>query len=390
MEAEVRQAEDKISACKDLDALLEVMLTESRRLTSAEGGCIYLMEDGRLRLSWMQHQRMDPAQVHLHRYDAHALSINERSLAGYAALRREAVMVADVSRLSRDVPYAFDSTLDDRWHVKTVSVLVAPITGRDNTLTGVIQLFNSAGGAGGFSDRDRILIDLLAVCSAPEIERARIFRSFIGRMVSMTELKDPVETVSHAHRVAASACEVYEVWACKHSIPLQDRLYFRDRLRVAGMLHDVGKIAIPKTILQKPGKLTAKEFEVMKQHTLAGATILAHPQSDVEEMARDIALNHHEWWDGSGYPGHIQQVSLEKPEMGRGKKGKEIPLVARIVALADVYDALISERCYKEPWPEDKAVAQVRSESGTHFDPEIVEAFVGIHDIVRAIGQRNP
>lgn len=145
---------------------------------------------------------------------------------------------------------------------------------------------------------------------------------------------------------------------------LTDR-YMRDMV-VAAPLHDIGKIHIADAILNKPGKLTEEEFEVMKTHTAAGQELLIRAKKELGEsgylnMAVEMAAYHHEWWNGKGYP--------------YGINGEEIPLCARIMAVADVFDALTSKRCYKSAMPLEKAYAIIREESGTHFDPIVVEAF---------------
>ena len=145
---------------------------------------------------------------------------------------------------------------------------------------------------------------------------------------------------------------------------LTDR-YMSDMI-VAAPLHDIGKIHIPDAVLNKPGKLTEEEFEIMKTHTTAGEELLIRAQEELGESgylntALEMAAYHHEWWNGKGYP--------------YGVCGEEIPLCARIMAVADVFDALTSKRCYKSAMPLEKACAIIREESGTHFDPAVVEAF---------------
>ncbi len=135
---------------------------------------------------------------------------------------------------------------------------------------------------------------------------------------------------------------------------------------VAAPLHDIGKIHIPDVVLNKPGKLTAEEFEIMKSHSSAGEELLTHAKTELGEseylnMAVEMAAYHHEWWNGKGYP--------------YGISGEEIPLCARIMAVADVFDALTSKRCYKNAMSLEKAYAIIREESGTHFDPAVVDAF---------------
>jgi len=129
----------------------------------------------------------------------------------------------------------------------------------------------------------------------------------------------------------------------------------------AAPMHDVGKIGIPDSIITSPNKLTNDEFSIMKKHTLIGAEILANAKSNILKVAREIALSHHEKWNGSGYP--------------YGIKGQKIPFVGRIVALADTFDVLTSKRSYKDPFSIDYAADIIRKERGRHFDPDLVDIF---------------
>lgn len=138
---------------------------------------------------------------------------------------------------------------------------------------------------------------------------------------------------------------------------------FADELLHAAPMHDVGKIGIPDSILQKPSKLSEDEMAIMRQHTVIGARIIGDHPSGLLKTAATIALNHHEKWDGSGYP--------------NGLAGEKIPHVARIVALADVFDALTCVRPYKRAWPVDDALNFIRYERGLHFDPDLVDVFFG-------------
>lgn len=140
-------------------------------------------------------------------------------------------------------------------------------------------------------------------------------------------------------------------------------------------MHDIGKIGIPDNILGKAGKLDAQERAIMEQHTEIGAKIVGKHNNPLLDMARTVALTHHEKWDGTGYP--------------QGLKGNNIPLVGRIVAVADVFDALVSERPYKKAWPVEKAVALIKEESGKHFDPEVVKGFMTNLDEIIKLSQLN-
>jgi putative two-component system response regulator len=138
----------------------------------------------------------------------------------------------------------------------------------------------------------------------------------------------------------------------------------------ASPMHDVGKIGIPDAILLKPGRLTEEEFEIMKRHTVIGASLLENSPSEVIQLGRTIALTHHERWNGSGYP--------------RGLAGEDIPLEGRIVALADVFDALTSQRPYKPAYSNEVALDIIKKESGSHFDPAVVECFLDVYGKVEA------
>jgi putative two-component system response regulator len=143
------------------------------------------------------------------------------------------------------------------------------------------------------------------------------------------------------------------------------------QIALAATMHDTGKIGIPDSVLKKPGKLDAAEWVVMKTHSRIGHDILAKSAAPVFQMAAEIALSHHERWDGSGYPNALA--------------GEAIPESARIVALADVFDALTMKRPYKEAWPIDRAVAMMKESSGSHFEPLLVDTFISIQSKILAI-----
>ena len=147
------------------------------------------------------------------------------------------------------------------------------------------------------------------------------------------------------------------------------------KISLAAMMHDVGKLMIPESILEKPGKLTAEEFEIVKKHTQYGKQMLETSPGELFKLSTDIAYNHHEKWDGTGY---------------RGVKGEDTPVCARCVALADVFDALVSRRAYKEPWPPEKAYEEIVSQRGKQFDPTVVDAFVQNFDKFKDIMMRYP
>jgi HD-GYP domain-containing protein (c-di-GMP phosphodiesterase class II) len=214
-------------------------------------------------------------------------------------------------------------------------------------------------------------------------------------MISMAELRDPSETGKHVNRVGGYSVEIFETWARKKNYSKNKIDKQRDLLRMASMLHDVGKVAISDTILKKPARLDDDEYEIMKTHTYLGARLFTDPFSEMEDASRDVALNHHEKFDGTGYPGFIDPFTGE-PVKGKvdkngkplPKKGNNIPLFGRIVALADVYDALSSQRSYKEAWSEERVLSIIKEESGKHFDPELVDSFFASLPAIKSIGER--
>jgi putative two-component system response regulator len=183
-----------------------------------------------------------------------------------------------------------------------------------------------------------------------ELEQSRL--ESLERLARLAEYRDDA-TYEHPQRVGRTA----ELLAEKLGLAKEVVAAMRN----AAPLHDVGKVGVPDRILLKPSRLTAAEFELMKSHTLIGAEILAGSSWPVLQMAEEIALSHHERWDGSGYPD--------------GKVEGEIPMSGRIVIVADNFDALTHSRPYAEAWDPDKAASEIRRQSGQHFDPDVVEAF---------------
>ena len=175
----------------------------------------------------------------------------------------------------------------------------------------------------------------------------------IERLLRAAEFRDD-DTGNHVTRIGAYAFELAKAVGFSSE--------FCDMLMYASMMHDMGKIGIPDSILLKPGKLDPEEWEKMKTHTDKGAEIMAGSSFEVIKLAEQIALCHHERWDGSGYP--------------RGLRGEEIPIGGRVTAICDVFDALLSDRPYKKAWPLEEVIEEIKRSSGTHFDPELVKVFL--------------
>jgi HD-GYP domain-containing protein (c-di-GMP phosphodiesterase class II) len=307
------------------------------------------------------------------------LAINDKTIAGYCALTKKLVNVPDVYNISPDAPYSFSTAYDMLSGYTTTSNLAIPLQTAGGKLLGVIQIINSQDENGNvvpFSEDDEYLITHFATNATMALQRAYLIRAMILRTIEITRLRDPKETGTHVNRVAGYAVEIYERWAFNNNIPEGERVQFKDALKIASMFHDVGKVAISDIILKKPGRFTPEEFVIMQQHTLEGKKLFENPQSPADVIASDVALSHHENWDGTGYPMNL--------------KGEEIPLTARIVALADVYDALCSRRVYKEPWTEDDVLKEMKKLSGTKFDPELLDIFFEVLPNLKQINSLYP
>jgi HD-GYP domain-containing protein (c-di-GMP phosphodiesterase class II) len=387
----------ELSQVQDLDILMERVLTRARQFVNADAGSIYIRQDRWLHFSYSQNdtlQRLLPPGEKLV-YSTFKVPIDEKSIAGYVAATGKALNIEDVYHLDSTLPYKFSKKFDDAVGYRSTSILTVPLQNRSGAILGILQIINAQDGSGNitrFSSRDERIMHHFASVAAVALERAQMTRALILRMISMAEMRDPRETGPHANRVAGIAVEIYEHWAQQRGLNPKQIDRTRDVLRMAAMLHDVGKVATSDLILQKPARLNADEYEVMKQHTIQGARLFMNKQSDFDEAAGIVALNHHEHWDGTGYPGHIDfrtghplEGFAVKNGRPRGKKGTEIPLFGRIVALSDVFDALSSRRSYKEPWDEMDIRRQIEMDAGHHFDPELVKIFFSRYENLRSI-----
>ncbi len=380
-----------LSSTHDSDLLLNRILSEARELAQAEAGSIFLLQDDRLRFCYVQNDLLYPGSAPAQQYVGAEMPVDRSSLAGYVADTGETLVIDDVYEISPERPYDFNRSFDTASGYRTKSVLVVPLITSQGKNVGVLEIINALDDGKGvrpFTNQEHLWVEFYSHHAAMAVERTQLTRELILRMISIAELRDPLETGIHANRVGAFAAEIYEGWAKANGIDVADIKKRKDLIRVAAMLHDVGKVAISDAILKKSGHLTPEEFRTMQYHTVAGAKLFHDARSDLDVMARDIALHHHERWDGKGYPGQVDDMT--GPWLGPGVPGKreEIPLAARITCLADVYDALVSPRVYKEPWPEKKALELIESERGNQFDPEVVDAFFSVYELIQLVRNR--
>ncbi len=396
--SKILKLESEFNRIQDVDILLERILTEARRMLQADAGSIYIVEGNKLTIKYSQNdtkqKELPPGQKLI--YSIFKLNVNKKTVAGYVACTGEIVNIPDVYTIAPNAPYHYDPSFDKLAGYKTGSMLTIPLKLNTGTLIGLIQIINKKNAAGEiipFTKNDELLAMHFGNNATVALQRAQMTRTIILRMIKMSALRDPKETGMHVNRVAGYAVEIYERYANKHAIPEKEVQKNRDMLRMAAMLHDVGKIAISDTILKKPGKLNQSEFDIMKGHTYLGARLFMDTQSEFDEVAAQIALSHHEKWNGKGYPGYIN-IANGKPKKKdkdgnpKGLKGKQIPLWGRIVAIADVYDALSSKRVYKEKWEQEKVLEEINNLSGSSFDPELVDIFFEVLPHIKQISER--
>jgi len=379
-----------LSQLKGVDMILERILLESRGLVNADAGSIYLLKDDVLVFSHVQNDTLFGERgAGAAQYANVSIPVNSDTIVGHAALTLKAVPSDDAYNIPKDVPYKFNPSFDEENNYRTRSILAVPLLSSKNTLVGVIQLINARDAEGRpdiFTEHSTAMIFLFANSAAMTIEQGLLNRETILRMVQMAALHDPKETGAHVQRVSTFSAELYQRWAEKRGVSPQKIRNHRDLISLAAMSHDAGKVGVSDLILKKTAPLTRDEFEVMKRHTLYGAQIFSNASTELDKMTYNVVLYHHEKWDGTGYPGKVD--SLTGNAMGKALAGKEIPLAARIVALADVFDALSSNRCYKKPWKQEDVYGLIRRQSGKQFDPELVTAFFEITDIFSAIQDR--
>ena len=277
----------------------------------------------------------------------------DKGIAGAVAVSGHLLNIRDVYNDPR-----FNPDVDKKTGYRTRSVLTAPMFSAKNDVIGVFQVLNRKVG-GNFDQQDEELLTLLSEQASAHVENAQLYQEIrkvtqetIIRLAAAVEYKDQ-DTRAHLTRVSQYAAFIArEMDFAKEWI---------ENLRLAMPMHDIGKIGVPDAILHKPGKLTPEEWVEMKKHPRHGAEILKDSDNELMKMSAIVALYHHEKWDGSGYPQSI--------------KGTDIPIEARIAAVADVFDALTSKRIYKPSFSLEETVGILDKECGSHFDPDVVAAF---------------
>lgn len=366
----------------NLEKLLEMIVSEARAITNADAGSLYIKEGNRLKFVVSQNDTLarrykDKGTV-MEKFKPFPMEISNNSIAGYVANNGEILNISDVRKISCEKPYRHNPSFDEKNNYRTQSMLVAPMINQRDEIIGVLQLINAQSpsledpsvlNVVPFDDLQVDLIQSIASQAAVAISNAKLnedikkaYLDTIYRLSIAAEYKDQ-DTASHIKRMSL------------YSRVLAKNLGMSDRevelMLYSSPMHDVGKLGVPDAILLKPGPLNPEERAVMENHTVYGAKIMEGSESEVLEYSRVIAMTHHEKWNGKGYP---QKLA-----------GEDIPLTGRIVALADVFDALTSRRPYKRAWTVEEAVAEITKDSGTHFDPKLIECFLNSVEEIKYI-----
>ncbi len=403
--AEVGALGTKLASVQDLNEVMDQALRLARGFTDADAGSIWMAGADGIRLVYTQNDTLEAALQPGQRLPLAADVVLPRdgtSIAGYVASTGKSLRIDDVQHLDASLPYHFLSQVDAQTGYQTRSMLVAPLRVRDEVL-GVLQLINARGrgkvsaDVAVFTPGDEAALELFAGMASLAVERANLVRGGIMRLIATAEMRDPTETGAHVLRVAECSVAMYDKWAALHNVDESERFRRRDELRMAAMVHDVGKVAIPDRILKKPGKLDEVEYRHMQTHSVLGGRLFADANNSYDEAMRDVTIHHHDKWDGTGYPGSVSAammaelpVEIDNFPVKKALRGLEIPLFARIVAVADVYDALTSKRAYKEPWTAKQVTDLLRDESGRAFDPELVDIALELEEYFRSVRVRFP
>ncbi len=242
---------DRLHHVRDLHSLLDTLLSETRSLVRADAGSIFLVEDGVLKFSYVQNDTLFKADFLSNKYiySNSTVAIDETSLAGFVAVTGQSLLIDDVYSLPADTPYTFNARFDEISQYRTTSVLIVPLMTSKRELQGVLELINAQDEHGHvvpFTEYQKNFIGLFAFYAGVAIERALLLRDVVKKMLTMTQIRDPEETQPHVERVGAYSVELYQRWAERRHVPREEIASYKDVLRTAAMLHDIGKSGDPR------------------------------------------------------------------------------------------------------------------------------------------------
>jgi len=338
----------KIAAEQEVDKLLVLMADLGRQLVVADRCSIWLKDKQKKEL-WTKVAHGVP-------------ELRIPAGTGVVGQSIQSGEIINIKDAYKDPRHNHD--VDGKTGYHTRSILVVPFKNAKGKIMGAFQAINKRTEVGVFSEADIERLNLTAAYSGKSLESAQLYKQTVDLLKEIEETQREVilrlgevgesrskETGFHVKRVA----EYSYLLAKKFGLSYAEAM----EIKIASPMHDIGKVAIPDAILKKPGRLTEEEFLTMKKHAEIGRQVLEKSNRSLLKAAATIAGSHHEKYNGTGYP--------------EGLKGEAIPLMGRIVAIADVFDALANERCYKPAWPREKIELLFREERGEHFDPRLTD-----------------
>jgi len=342
-----------ISAETNLTRLLEVIADQVKLMLNGDRCSVFILDRQTNELWSKVAQGMQQTEIRVP---------FGKGISGHVASTGLTINITDAYKDTR-----FTQDIDMVTGYRTRTILAVPLKNVGGHIIGVFEVMNKDSGV--FDTEDEGILQLMGSLAASAIENAQLYESLsksqletIYRLAVTAEYRDQQDTAIHLRHIS----EYSALIAKGMGLPESEV----ENIRYASPLHDIGKVGIADAILLKPGKLTPEEFEEMKKHTLYGAKILSNAESSLLQIACKVAASHHEKFDGTGYPARL--------------KGEQIPFYARIVSVADVFDALCMQRVYKPKWDPEKAKEYILEEKGKAFDPDVVEAFERIYlDILK-------
>lgn len=333
----------KIASETELKKVLVLMANMGREMILSDRCTVWLIDEVRNELYTMVAHGVDEIRIP---YGA--------GLVGSAIMSGESIIIKDAYNDPR-----YNKETDRKTGYHTKSIITVPFRNNDGEIIGAYQAINKMTKIDYFTERDLELLSLAASYAGKSLESVMLHqeivdtqREIIAAMGEIGEIRSK-ETGNHVKRVA----EYSYVLAIGLGMSEEEAMV----LRTVSPMHDIGKVAIPDAVLNKPGKLTDEEYEIIKNHTQIGYQLLKGSKRKLLRAAAIVAQQHHEKWDGGGYP--------------NGLRGEDIHIFGRITAVADVFDALSAERVYKPAWPIEKIENLFREERGRHFDPKVVDVF---------------
>lgn len=333
----------EVSSLRNHDDIISVLANMGRALTSSDRCTVWVISDDKKKIWTQVAHGMDPIEIPI-----------DSGIVGSAIMNEEKIILEDVYEDPR-----FNPDIDKQTGYVTKSMMVIPMFNNDDEIIGAFQVINHKGEKGVFDQRDmdRLMLastyaaeTLVAVKLAEEIVETQ--REVVFTMGAVGESRSK-ETGNHVKRVA----EYSKILALAYGLSQEEA----ELLKQASPMHDIGKVAIPDAVLNKPGRFNAQERAIMDTHAELGYNMTNSSERPLLKAASIVAYEHHEKWDGTGYP--------------RGSSGEDIHIYGRITAIADVFDALGSDRVYKKAWNDEKILNLFREERGKHFDPALIDMF---------------